>query len=213
MTAFLAKQHRMLIDGKRVEARSGKTLLVEDPATEEIIAHVPAGDKEDIDLAVAAARRAINFSLWARIKPRDRSRLVWRLGDLLEKNADEFAELEVNRQRQARDQSEARRRRRTRCYVPVHGRMRTSKPRDRQRCKRDLLQPGPMLHQAAGARLHGPGSGNRRRQPLGATGATIGREDGWDGTCCAGWRKGSIESEVDGASREATLIFQLFAVL
>jgi len=93
-TAFLAKQHRMLIDGKRVEARSGKTLLVEDPATAEIIAHVPAGDKEDIDLAVAAARRAIDSSLWARIKPRDRSRLVWRLGDLLEKNADEFAELE-----------------------------------------------------------------------------------------------------------------------
>ena len=71
----------MLIDGKRVEARSGKTLLVEDPATEEIIAHVPAGDKEDIDLAVAATRRAINSSLWARIKPRDRSRLVWQLGD------------------------------------------------------------------------------------------------------------------------------------
>jgi len=93
-TAFLAKQHRMLIDGKWVEARSGKTFLVDDPATEEIIAHAPAGDKADIDLAVAAARRALDSGAWGRMKPRDRSRLVWRLGDLLERNADEFAELE-----------------------------------------------------------------------------------------------------------------------
>src|SRR5271156_802965 len=54
-TAFLAKKQQMLIDGKWVDARSGKTFAVEDPATEEIIAHVPAGDKADIDLAVAAA--------------------------------------------------------------------------------------------------------------------------------------------------------------
>ncbi len=56
--AFLAKKHRMLIDGKWVEAKSGKTFEVEDPATQEIIAHVPAGDKADIDAAVAAARKA-----------------------------------------------------------------------------------------------------------------------------------------------------------
>src|SRR5580693_4733389 len=47
--AFLAKKHHMLIDGKWVEAKSGKTFEVEDPATQEIIAHVPAGDKADID--------------------------------------------------------------------------------------------------------------------------------------------------------------------
>jgi hypothetical protein len=51
--AFLAKKYQMLIDGKWVDARSGQTFAVEDPATEEIIAHVPAGDKADIDLAVA----------------------------------------------------------------------------------------------------------------------------------------------------------------
>ena len=44
-TAFLAKKQQMLIDGKWVDARSGKTFAVEDPATEEVIAHVPAGDK------------------------------------------------------------------------------------------------------------------------------------------------------------------------
>jgi phenylacetaldehyde dehydrogenase len=57
-TAFLAKPHKLLIDGKWVDAQSGKTFEVEDPATQEIIAHVPAGDKADIDAAVAAARRA-----------------------------------------------------------------------------------------------------------------------------------------------------------
>src|SRR5580704_18085438 len=93
--AFLAKKHQMLIDGKWVDARSGETFTVEDPATQAIIAHVPAGDKADIDLAVAAARRAFDSGPWARISPGDRSKLVWRLGDLPEQHTDEFAELEA----------------------------------------------------------------------------------------------------------------------
>src|ERR1043165_4652902 len=92
---FLAKEHKLFIDGKWVTAASGKTFPVEDPATEEIIAHVPAGDKADIDLAVAAARRAFESGPWQRISPGDRSKLVWRLGDLLEKYSDQFAELEA----------------------------------------------------------------------------------------------------------------------
>jgi phenylacetaldehyde dehydrogenase len=92
---FLAKELKLFIDGKWVAAKSGKTFPVEDPATEETIAHVPAGDKADIDLAVAAARRAFEAGPWSRISPADRSRLVWRLGDLLEQHIDEFAELEA----------------------------------------------------------------------------------------------------------------------
>src|SRR5262249_43730172 len=94
-TAFLAKKHRMLIDGKWVEAKSGETFPVEDPATLEIIGHDPAGDKADIEEAVKAARRAFESGPWSRISPADRAKLVWRLGDLLEQNADEFAELEA----------------------------------------------------------------------------------------------------------------------
>src|ERR1700761_1341983 len=75
--AFLAKKHQMFIDGKWVDARSGKTFAVEDPATQEVIAHVPAGDKADIDLAVAAARRAFETGPWASISPAARQRLVW----------------------------------------------------------------------------------------------------------------------------------------
>ena len=73
--AFLEKEHKLLIDGKWVAAKSGKTFPVEDPATEETIAHVPAGDKADIDLAVAAARRAFEIGPWSRISPGERSRL------------------------------------------------------------------------------------------------------------------------------------------
>ena len=56
---FLEKEHKLLIDGKWIPAKSGKTFPVEDPATEETIAHVPAGDKADIDPAAAAARRGV----------------------------------------------------------------------------------------------------------------------------------------------------------
>jgi phenylacetaldehyde dehydrogenase len=92
---FLSKERKLFIGGKWVAAKNGKSLAVEDPATQETIAHVPAGDKDDIDLAVAAARRAFESGPWAKMKPAERSRLVWRLGDLLERYADEFAELEA----------------------------------------------------------------------------------------------------------------------
>ncbi|WP_245476029.1 aldehyde dehydrogenase family protein [Mesorhizobium sp. M7A.F.Ca.US.006.01.1.1] len=84
----------MLIDGKWVDARSGKTLPVEDPATQEIVTHVPAAEKADVDRAVEAARRAFESGPWSRLSPAERSKMVWRLGDLLEQHADEFAEIE-----------------------------------------------------------------------------------------------------------------------
>lgn len=92
---FLRKDLKLLIDGRWVPATSGMTFSVEDPATEEIIAHVPAGDQSDIDLAVAAARRALETGPWSRISTGERSRLVWKLGDILERYADELAELEA----------------------------------------------------------------------------------------------------------------------
>src|SRR5262245_29293653 len=95
VSGFLAKELKLFIDGKWTAAQSGKTFAVEDPATEETIAYVPAGDKADIDLAVAAARRAFETGPWPRTSPAERTRLIWRLADLLEKYADEFAELEA----------------------------------------------------------------------------------------------------------------------
>jgi len=56
-TNFLGRSSKMLIDGKMVGAASGKTFEVYNPATGAVIANVPEGDKADVDLAVAAARR------------------------------------------------------------------------------------------------------------------------------------------------------------
>jgi len=95
LSGFLGQNRKILIDGKWVQAQNGQTFEVEDPATQEIIAHVPLGDKADIDLAVAAARRAFDSGPWSRMSPGERSHIVWKLGDLLEKYADEFAELEA----------------------------------------------------------------------------------------------------------------------
>ena len=93
--AFLAKPKQLLIDGEWVDAVSGKTCAVEDPATQETIAHVAEGDAADIDKAVAAARRAFESGPWATMLPAERAKLVWRLGDILEAHADELAELEA----------------------------------------------------------------------------------------------------------------------
>ena len=64
---FLEQPKRMLVDGEWVESRDGRTLEVYDPALGEVIDHVPAGDADDVDLAVAAARRAFENSEWSRM--------------------------------------------------------------------------------------------------------------------------------------------------
>ncbi len=91
---FIGRQPRLLIDGKLVAAASGKTFPVYNPATAEVVARIPEADRQDVDLAVKAARRAFDDGSWSRVKPNERSRLLWKLADLIEKNLEEFAELE-----------------------------------------------------------------------------------------------------------------------
>ncbi|MCX8049957.1 MAG: aldehyde dehydrogenase family protein [Methylohalobius sp.] len=94
VSSFIAQKHRLLIDGQWVEAVSGKTFPTYNPATGEVLAHVPEGSKEDIDRAVAAARRAFEEGPWRKLTPSERGRLLWKLADLVEDHAEEFAELE-----------------------------------------------------------------------------------------------------------------------
>jgi phenylacetaldehyde dehydrogenase len=93
--AFLAKPRRMLIGGEWVDALAGATLPVVDPANGETFCHVPAGEGADIDRAVNAAQRAFESGEWPKMRPVDRERLLLKLADLLEANAQEFAELEA----------------------------------------------------------------------------------------------------------------------
>jgi phenylacetaldehyde dehydrogenase len=91
---FIAQKHRMFIGGRFVFAASGKTFPVYNPATGEIMAYVPEAEEEDVNRAVAAAREAFDHGPWSRMKPSERGRLLWKLGDLLEQHLEEFAELE-----------------------------------------------------------------------------------------------------------------------
>jgi len=91
---FLAKPKKLLIDGKFVDAASGKTFETLNPATEEVLAKVPEGGKEDVDKAVKAARRALDGP-WGKMPTNERARLIYKLAELIEKNADELAQLET----------------------------------------------------------------------------------------------------------------------
>ena len=88
------RQTKLLIDGKWRDSVSGKTFPTVNPATEEVIAEVAEAQKEDIDLAVKAARRAFESGPWRKTDARDRGRMLGRLADLIEENVDELAALE-----------------------------------------------------------------------------------------------------------------------
>ncbi|MDE2149745.1 MAG: aldehyde dehydrogenase family protein [Gammaproteobacteria bacterium] len=92
---FITKKRKILIDGKWVDAVSGKTFEVYDPSTGETIAHCGRSDKEDIDRAVRAARKAFDSGPWSRMTPSQRGRIVWKIGDLILEHLDELAELEA----------------------------------------------------------------------------------------------------------------------
>lgn len=88
------RDQRMLIGGKWVESQSGKTFPTINPATGETICQVAEGDKADIDLAVAAARRAFESGPWPKMNASERGRLLNKLADLMEKHIEELAALE-----------------------------------------------------------------------------------------------------------------------
>lgn len=87
--------NQLLINGQFVDAASGKTFPTYDPRTGEVIAHVAEGDAEDVNRAVSAARKAFDEGPWPRMTPYERSRIILRAAELLEKHSDELAALET----------------------------------------------------------------------------------------------------------------------
>ncbi|KAI4329559.1 hypothetical protein MLD38_027935 [Melastoma candidum] len=84
-----------LINGQFVDAASGKTFPTIDPRTGEVIAHVAEGDAEDVNRAVAAARKAFDEGPWPKMTAYERSRILLKFADLVEKHNDELAALET----------------------------------------------------------------------------------------------------------------------
>src|SRR5438270_3487037 len=95
-SAFLQQQPiKMLIGGQWVASASGKVFDTYNPSSGEVLAKVAEGDAEDINRAVAAARKAFESGAWPKLTPSQRGRLLWKLADLIEKNAEELAQLET----------------------------------------------------------------------------------------------------------------------
>ncbi len=90
----MVEKYRMFIGGKWVESSSKETFEVRNPATEEVIADVPLGTKDDAKSAIDAAREKFDSGVWSNKTPAERSLILWKLADLVEANAQKIAALE-----------------------------------------------------------------------------------------------------------------------
>jgi betaine-aldehyde dehydrogenase len=88
------RRYQMFINGKFINAASGKTFNVFDPATEAIIATCPAGGPADVDRAAKAAKTAF-YAVWRGTTAQDRGRLLFRLAERVRARRSELAELET----------------------------------------------------------------------------------------------------------------------
>jgi aldehyde dehydrogenase (NAD+) len=88
------KDQPLFIGGKFVDSISGKTFAAINPATGATICQVAEADKADVDLAVKAARKAVESGPWNKMDAADRGRLLSKLADLVERSAPELAALE-----------------------------------------------------------------------------------------------------------------------
>jgi len=86
--------YKLWIDGKWEDTKGGKVMSIEDPTTGNQIAEVIDASREDVDRAVQAAKRAFYDGRWSKKAPGERSKMIWKLADLLEANAEALAKVE-----------------------------------------------------------------------------------------------------------------------
>ncbi len=86
---------KLLINNRWVSSESGKTFATVNPSTGEEICQVAEADAADVDKAVQAARKAFDQGPWKKMRASERGRLLHRLADLIEQNADQLARLET----------------------------------------------------------------------------------------------------------------------
>ena len=86
---------QLLINNRWVPSESGKTFATVNPSTGEEICQVAEADAADVDKAVQAARRAFDQGPWKKMRVSERGRLLHRLADLIEQNAEQLARLET----------------------------------------------------------------------------------------------------------------------
>lgn len=92
--AFVQGTKKLLIGGQWVDSGSGQRIEAINPATGELLCHLAQGDAQDVDRAVAAARRAFEGS-WSRFTAHERRKLLLRVHDAILDNFDELALIET----------------------------------------------------------------------------------------------------------------------
>ena len=91
---FFSRPIRNFIDGEWVESHSGKVFEKRDPATNDVVTTVAQSEQEDVDRAVASARRAFESSEWSKMPTGQRQNLLLRFAALLEANSEELTQIE-----------------------------------------------------------------------------------------------------------------------
>ena len=86
--------YKLWIDGKWEDTKGGSVMSIEDPTTGKEIAEVIDASREDVDRAVQAAKRAFYDGRWSKKSPGERSKIIWKLADLIEANAEALAKVE-----------------------------------------------------------------------------------------------------------------------
>ncbi|MCY8939094.1 aldehyde dehydrogenase family protein [Peribacillus frigoritolerans] len=92
---FLKGTKKLLINGELVEAASGKTFETLDPSNGKVLAVVSEAGPEDVDKAVKAARTAFDKGPWKKMSASERSRLIYKLADLMEEHKEALAQLDT----------------------------------------------------------------------------------------------------------------------
>jgi aldehyde dehydrogenase (NAD+) len=88
------KPGKLFIDGRYEDAASGKTIPVINPATGEQLTTVPDASAEDVDRVVRSARHTFEAGVWRNLRVSEREKIIWRIGELIEKNKEELGMLE-----------------------------------------------------------------------------------------------------------------------
>lgn len=87
-------EHKLWINGKWEDTQDGRMMAVEDPTTGKKIAEVADAGRADVDRAVQAAKAAFYDGRWSKKTPGERSKLIWKLADIIEANSEAIARLE-----------------------------------------------------------------------------------------------------------------------
>jgi acyl-CoA reductase-like NAD-dependent aldehyde dehydrogenase len=92
---FLSRKDGLIVDGKRRPGSSKNPLRVSNPSTGEILCEITAASAADVDVAVRNARDAFDDGRWREKPPAEKSRILMRVGELIDAHVDELAELEM----------------------------------------------------------------------------------------------------------------------